>query len=111
MRTMRGGAMCGVCRVTVFGEAAHVTGDALATVIQLDGAMAGAAPQRFVDECVGSAVEVIGHADVVVDVDPHLFPVGVLVALRRQRLQGGSIETLEQCTTRLLYMAHHAIIE
>ena len=34
--------------------------------------------------------------DVVVDVDPDLFPFGVDVGVARQRLQGGLVEGLEQ---------------
>src|SRR5437868_7650800 len=75
--------------VAVFLEAAHVTGDALALMEQLHRAMAGPIPERLVDQRVRGAVEVLIDADVIVDVNAHLTPVGVFVRPRRQGLQCG----------------------
>ena len=76
--------MLGVRAVIVLDEAAHVGGDALAVVDQLDRALRSAAPESLPDEGVGGAVEVIIEGDVVVDVDADLLPLGILVRLGRK---------------------------
>jgi len=57
-----------VSAVGVFDEAAHVTGDALALVEELDGVVGGTAPELLANERISDAVVVIIEADVIVNV-------------------------------------------
>jgi len=50
----------------------------------------------FPGELVGDAVVVTVDLDMVVDVDSGLFPLGILIGYRRQRLEDGFIEGFEE---------------
>jgi len=63
------------------------------------------------DEAVRNAVEVLLYGDVVVDVDPGLAPLGVLVARGGKRLQGGPLHALEQGAAGAVELLKGAIVE
>jgi len=111
MRPVGRRSMLRMGAVAVFDEAAHVAGDALAFVEELYGVLGGTTPQGLTGEQVRHAVEVIVVADVIVDVSTDLFPLGILVGLGGQGLQGRSVEPLVHLTPRLLDVAHDPIIE
>ena len=75
--------------------ATHVSGDAAPIVQQFDGRAGDARVEPLSHERVWRAVVVAEHIDVVVDVDPGLLPLRVLVAAFWQRLEGGAVERLE----------------
>ena len=50
------------------------------------------------DQCIGHRVVMAIDLDVIVDVDPGLFPVGIDLGLNRERLQRRFIQALEAGT-------------
>ena len=75
---------------------AHVGGDALTLMEDLDGAVRDPDPELLFGQGVGHRVIVLGGLDMVIETGAALLPFGVLVGLARQRLQRRLVERLEQ---------------
>ena len=75
---------------------AHVGGDALSLMEDLDGAVRDPDPELLFGHGVGHRVIVLGGLDMVIETGAALLPFGVLVGLARQRLQRRLVERLEQ---------------
>jgi len=74
-----------------------VDGDDTMLEDHLDGRCGEARLDVFVDQLIGHAVEVVSNLDVIVDVDATAFPFRELVAGRRQRLECGPVDLVEEC--------------
>ena len=105
-REKRSGAHCWAKRPVllrhVFGHGgmasgevgAHVAGDALAAVEELDGALGVSGVELACDEGVGDGVVVA--FDVMVDVHAHLLPLGEDVSVGWQRAQRRAVDGFER---------------
>ena len=71
---------------------AHVGGDALSLMEDLDGAVRDPDPERLFGQGVGHRVIVLGGLDMVIETGAALLPFGVLVGLARQPLQRRLVE-------------------
>ena len=75
---------------------AHVGGDALSLMEDLDGAVRDPDPELLFGQGVGHRVIVLGGLDMVIETGAALLRFGVLVGLAWQRLQRRLVERLEQ---------------
>jgi len=82
------------------GTTPRVQSDALALVEDFHGGGAQTDIQDFADQDMRDAVEAFVRLDVVVDTRLGLQPLGILVGLLWQGLEGGSIQVVEQGSTR-----------
>ena len=73
-----------------------MAGDPLPFVEALHGTFGEAGLQALPDQLIRHRVVVSVDFDVVVDVHPHLLPLGELVGLRGQGMQRRAIDLLEQ---------------
>lgn len=85
-------------RMLALEAAAHVGGDAFATVQNLDAVAGHACPDLLAHQAVWHAVVMAADLDVVVDVHTALVEGGDLVALGGQRTQHRLIQSLEPFT-------------
>ncbi len=88
-----------------------VGGHSFGFEVDLDDRRAEARLEQFTDQLVGHAVVVLGDLDVVVDRDPARLPLGQLVALRRQGLQGRPIELLVELAAAGAEALHRPAVE
>ena len=76
--------------------AAHMAGDPLVLVIDLDETLAGPDQHCLAGVAVGDTVVMLFEGDMVVDVDFDLLDLQVVKRVCRQRLQGGFFLLLKQ---------------
>ena len=88
-----------------------MAGDPLALVEALHGAFAVTGLQLLSDQLVGHRVVVTVDLDVVVDIHPHLFPLGKFVGLSGQGTQRRALELLEQLPTGARQLLEGAGVE
>ena len=75
---------------------AHVCGDALAFMEDLDGALGDPGPEFLPSQGMGHRIVMLGDLDMIIEAGAAFLPFGVLVCLARQRLQRRLVECLEQ---------------
>ena len=75
---------------------AHMGGDALTVMEDLDGALGDPGPELLFGQGMGHRIVMLGDLDMIIETGAALLPFGVLVCLARQRLQRRLIECLEQ---------------
>ena len=90
---------------------APVTGHALATAEDLDGAGGQPRPELLADQLVRDRVVVALEPDVVVQPDRRLAPVGMDEGLRRQRLHRRPLDRLEELLPRGAEVAADARVQ
>ena len=95
------------CRVLVLEARAHVAGNALALVEQLDRGCGEAHVDGLAQQSIRRRVVVIVDLDVIVGRHRAALPLGILVALRRQCLQRRPVEADEQLVAALVEPLHH----
>lgn len=99
-------------RVPAIAGSTHMGGDPLALVEQLDRARRDPRLDRLTREAVGDRVVMALDLDMIVKPGAPPPPFGEHIGLQRQRLQGRSVDRLEQLTAGLADAAHDpAIVE
>jgi hypothetical protein len=73
-----------------------MTGDAFPLMEKLHHLSTQADVELWLHQHIGHGVVVPCNFDMVVDVDPGLFPLGICVGLRRQWPEGWTVEGLKQ---------------
>ena len=99
-----GGHVFGHGGVAPAAGPAHMSGDALAFVEYLDGALGDPGPELLFGQGMGYRIVMLGDLDMVIEAGAALLPFGVLVCLARQRLQRRLVERLEQLPARCAEM-------
>ena len=82
--------------VVVFFMGAHVAGDTDAMVEDFDGRDRQADLDLLFHEAIGDAVVVVVRADMVVEIDAGLVPLGILIARGGQGIEGGLVQVFKQ---------------
>ncbi len=82
--------------VAAAGAAQQMTGDPLALVEQLDGALGDARLDLLAQQAVWHRVVMAIDVDVIVEPDAALAPFGIDIGLDRQGRKGGRVELLEE---------------
>jgi len=77
-----------------------MSGDALAFVEYLDGALGDPGPELLFGQGMGHRIVMLGDLDMIIEAGAALLPFGVLVWVARQRLQRRLVERLEQLPAR-----------
>ena len=80
----------------VFRARPLVAGHTLSALKCLDGARRDAHPKGRAREAVGDGVVMVIDADVIVRADSNLLPIGMNMACRGKRDQGGLVQPLEE---------------
>src|SRR3546814_16590174 len=88
--------MLGHRRMPAISAATHVHRDAFAAEKDLDGARGEAGLDLAAGEAMRHRVMVVIDGDMVVEPDPAALPLGMDPRLRRQRLELGCVDPLEQ---------------
>src|ERR1700680_3204267 len=91
--------------------AADVTGDALAAVKDLDDHGGITSLDLPVNQGMRCAVVVALDLDVVIDVHASLFPLGEVIGLGGQRMQGRAVELDKPCGAAAVQFAEGALVE
>ena len=86
-------------------------GDPAVLVEDLDGVGREPHVDLAAAQRVGDAVERVLDLDVVVDVDPGLAPLGVLVALGRERPERGAVQILEPAAAAALDLLERPLVQ
>ena len=102
MGAVGGGHVCAVGRVSAFPADPEVRGDPAVLVEDLHGLGRDPNVDLATAQRVGDAVERVRDLDVVVEVDPGLAPLRVLVALGRERLERWPVQILEPAAAAAL---------
>ena len=97
----------GFGRVSAFPADPEVCGDPAVLVEDLDRRGAETDIDLAAGQRVGDAVEGVFDLDVVVDVDAGLAPLGVLVALGRERLERRPVQVLEPAAAAAFGLREH----
>ena len=108
---MAGGHVLGHRAVAAAKRAAHMAGDPLAEVEDLDGGGGEAGLERPSGEVMGDAVEVPVDLDMVVEAGAAAPPLGILVGLGRQGQERGPLDLLEQVAPADADLAHGAPVQ
>ena len=85
--------------VAAFVGGALVAGHAFALVEDFHHRGHSGVRQVAVDQGVGHRVVVAFDFHVVIDIDPGVFPLGILIGLRRKRPERGAVECVKQLLT------------
>ena len=86
-------------------------GDTLAAVEYFDDGCGETSFERLAGELIGNAVVMPIDLDVIIDVGPDRLPFGHHVALGRQGLKSGTIDTFEQRSPRAFTFAETPMIQ
>ena len=90
---------------------AQVRGDPAVLVEDLDGVGRDPNVDLTAAQRVGNAVHRVLDLDVIVDVDPRLAPLGVLVALGRERLERRPVQVLEPAAAAALELLERPFVQ
>ena len=82
--------------VSAIAGCAHMGGDALALVEDLDGALGDAGPKFLPHQGMGDGIVMLGDLDMVIETGAALFPFGVREGLGGQWSEGRLIKRFEQ---------------
>ena len=101
----------GFGRVSAFPADPEVRGDPAVLVEDLHGLGRDPNIDLAAGQRVGDAVEGVFDLDVIVDVDTGLAPLGVLVALGRERLERRTVQVLEPAAAATLGLLERSLVQ
>ena len=111
MRTVRGGHVRRVGRVSALPVDPEVRGDPAVLVEDLHGLGRDPNVDLAAGQRMGDAVQRVPGLDVVVDVDPRLAPLRVLVALGRERLECWPVKILEPAAAAPIGLLERPLVQ
>ena len=111
MRAMGGGHVRRFGRVSASPVDPQVGGDPAVLVEDLHGLGRDPNVDLAAAQRVGDAVERVLDLDVIVDVDPRLAPLGVLVALGRERLERRPVQVLEPAAAAAFGLLERPLVQ